>query len=236
VVPDHTYVAVATVLPSTDGSPTEVIRSDPRALPDAEEVGQQDYLDAASTLIETMSDDLAFILDNLQMGSLGPFGTVADHVDSQAIGAMGWGAGGGAAARLCLTDDRCGALLGLDPWLEPVPDRVVARELQVPSLFMHSADSRSTANDLRLEGMEERSPSVSYMIGIEGARRLDFTLLPWATSFADRLGWSGPIDRRRMRTIVETYMGDFFDRFLQGVGGAALEMPPPPEVEFRTFE
>jgi hypothetical protein len=236
VAPDHTYGSVATVFPATAASPEEVVRSDPRALPDPEEVDEDDYAEAAETLVETFADDLSFVLDNLESGSLGPFGAIADHADLQAVGAVGHGVGGGAAVRMCLSDDRCRAVLGLDPWVEPVPDRLVARELQIPSLFIRSDDTRGTAGDRRLQGLAERSPSVSYWIGIDGAGRLDFTLVPLVSPVGDRFGWTGTIQADRVMTIIDTYLTDFFDRHLQDVGGGALEMPPPPEVSFEVFE
>jgi hypothetical protein len=132
---------------------------------------------------------------------------------------------------VCLEDVRCDAVLGLDAWVLPIPDSIVAREFQVPSLFMRSDGWRGTPNDRRLRGLAERSPSVSHWIGIEGAGHNDFVMTPLFSPFADRLGLKGPIDSSRVVPIVDSYLVAFFERYLLGVGGSTLDQPPPPEVE-----
>jgi hypothetical protein len=119
----------------------------------------------------------------------------------------------------------------MDAWVEPIPDRVVAQELQMPSLFMRSDEWIDTPNDRRLRGLAERSPSVSYWLGIGGAGHNDFVLTPLFSPIADRLGLKGPIASERVVPIIDSYLVAFFDRYLLGLGGAALNEPPPPEVE-----
>ena len=119
----------------------------------------------------------------------------------------------------------------MDAWVEPIPDKVVAQEFQVPSLFIRSEDWTGTANDRRLRGLAERSPSLSYWIGITGAGHNDFVMTPLFSPIADRLGLKGPIDTERVVPILDSYLVAFFDRYLLGIGGSALDTPPPPEVE-----
>ena len=205
---------------------------DERILPSEEaEADPEADLESAEILVEVMADDLILILDRLEAGVEGEFAAIADHADLDHIGVYGHGTGGGAAARLCLVDDRCDAVLGMDPWVEPIPDRTVAREFQVPSLMLRSDAWRDTPNDRRLRGMAERSPVLSYWIGIDGAGHEDFVMAPLLSPFASQLGWKGPIDADRVMPIVDSYVVAFFERFLLGVGGSVLDQPPPPEVE-----
>ena len=118
----------------------------------------------------------------------------------------------------------------MDPWVEPIPDRIVAKELQIPSLFMRSDTWRDTPNDGRLRGLAERSPSISYWMGIEGADHNDFVITPILSPVASLLGLKGPIPADRVIPIIDDYLTAFFDRYLFGVGGAVLDEPPPPEV------
>lgn len=235
VAPDHTYGSIAVRFPDTG----EVVPLDPRALParlseepdNPEAVDEEVYREATEQLVETFAGDLTLILDRLEEGPAGPFGTLAKHADLESVGAFGHSTGGGAAVRLCLEDSRCDAVLGMDAWVEPIPDRVVAQELQMPSLFMRSDDWTDTPNDRRLRGLAERSPSVSYWLGVGGAGHNDFVLTPLFSPIADRLGLKGPIESERVVPIVDSYLVAFFDRYLLGLGGAALDEPPPPEVE-----
>ncbi|MDH4115783.1 MAG: dienelactone hydrolase family protein [Acidimicrobiia bacterium] len=229
IAPDHTYGSIAVRFPS-DGS---VVEYDERALPPEEDVDPDDYQEAAEVLVETFTDDLLLVLNELGEGSA--FGELATHADLDKVGVFGHSTGGGAAARLCLEDARCDAILGLDAWVNPIPDRVVAREFQVPSLFMRSDEWVDTPNDRRLRGLAERSPSLSYWIAIEGAGHNDFVMTPLFSPIAHRLGLKGPISSDRVIPIVDEYLVGFFERYLLGVGGSGLDQPPPPEVEFEVI-
>ena len=222
---DHSYGAVASVLPNG-----AVIEYDPRALPEDLEGDSEEYRDASEQLVETFSEDLVSILDALEAGAGGPLSRLRPEADLSRIGIFGHSTGGGAAVRTCIEDTRCAAVLGLDAWVNPIPDRIVARELAQPSLFMRSDEWRGTPNDGRLRGLAERSPFESYWIGIEGAGHNDFLLTPIFSPIAARLGLKGPIPEDRIIPIVDTYLTAFFQRHLLGTGGAALDEPPPPEV------
>jgi pimeloyl-ACP methyl ester carboxylesterase len=248
VAPDHTHGSIAVRFPD-DGT---VVYLDERALPSNEQapeetgeaaeqttgqepaedaVDDEAYQEAAELLVETFAGDLGVIIDRLEEGTASTFGVIADHVDLDHIGVFGHSTGGGAAARLCLEDDRCDAVLGMDAWVEPIPDGIVAREFQVPSLFIRSEEWVGTPNDRRLRGLAERSPSLSYWLGIAGAGHNDFVMTPLFSPIADRIGLKGPIDSERVVPIIDSYLVAFFDRYLLGLGGSALDAPPPPEVE-----
>ncbi|MEX2279830.1 MAG: dienelactone hydrolase family protein [Acidimicrobiia bacterium] len=224
---DHTYGSVAEVFPNG-----QVVEYDPRALPDEEVVGTEDYLEAGEQLVETFADDLVSMLDALEAGASGPFSRMIPEPDLGRIGIFGHSTGGGAAVRACIDDERCMAVLGMDAWVNPIPDRIVARELSQPSLFMRSDGWRGTPNDGRLRGLAERSPFESYWVGIEGAGHNDFVLTPVFSPVADRLGLKGPIPADRVIPIVDTYLTGFFQRYLMGTGGSALDERPPDEVRF----
>ncbi len=234
IAPDHTYGSIAVRFPDS-GS---VVYLDERALPsndqaaaEGEAADDEAYQEASELLVQTYAEDLGVIIDRMEEGSAGTFGTIADHVDLEHIGVFGHSTGGGAAARLCLEDARCDAVLGMDAWVEPIPDKIVAQEFQVPSLFIRSDEWTGTPNDRRLRGLAERSPSRSYWIGLTGAGHNDFVMTPLFSPIADRLGLKGPIDTDRVVPILDSYLVAFFDRYLLGLGGSALDAPPPPEVE-----
>ena len=224
---DHSYGSVAEVFPNGT-----VVEYDPRALPDDLEPDSEEYRDAAEQLVETFSEDLVSILDALEAGATGPLSRLRAEPDLSRIGIFGHSTGGGAAVRTCIDDPRCAAVLGMDAWVNPIPDRVVARELSQPSMFMRSDGWRGTPNDGRLRGLAERSPFESYWIGIEGAGHNDFVLTPVFSPVAARLGLKGPIPAERVVPIVDTYLTAFFQRHLLGAGGSVLEEPAPPEVTF----
>jgi len=218
IAPDHTYGAVATVF--EDG---EVAEYDSEALPDPEEVTAEAYAAAATQLVEVFAADLIAILDELEEGASGQFAEVASIVDISRVGIFGHSAGGGAAIRVCLEDERCDAVLGLDPWVEPLPNETLAITPIRPAMYVRSEEWIGTDNDALLRGLAGRSEAVNYWIGIEGAWHNDFTLMSLISPYASRFGLKGPIPAGRVIPIVDRYLVGFFDTFLLGTGSAAID-------------
>lgn len=225
VAVDHTYGAVATRFPDDD-----VVVYDSEALPDREEVGEDLYIQATEDLVGVFSEDIATVVNALEAGPDGPFGALASSADVTRLGVYGHQAGGGAAIRFCLEDERCDAVLGLDPWVEPIPDRVLAMSAARPALYMRSDDLVGTENDAILRGIAERSTATTYWIGVEGATQNDFVGTPFLSPLAARLGWTGPIPAGRVIPIIDRYLVGFFDVFLLGTGPAALDTASFAEV------
>jgi len=225
VAVDHTYGAVATRF--DDG---EVAGYDPAAFPLEEDVGDEAYHQAAETLVEVFGDDLVTLVDALEAGADGPFGPIADSADVARLGVYGHSTGGGGAVSFCLQDERCDAVLGLDPWVETIPDRVLAISAPIPALYMRSDEWRGTENDAILRGIAERSTESTYWVGVEGASQNDFVATPLLSPFAARVGLKGPIPAGRVIPIIDRYLVGFFDVYLLETGSAALDTSSFDEV------
>lgn len=226
IAADHVPAALVSRFP--DG---EVVDLRPEVLPDPEQVGEEASRKAAELLVETLAGDVESMLEELAAGPSGAFGPLASHADLDSVGIYGTGAGGGAAVRVCLTADICKAVLAFDPWVEPIPGRLLAEELDMPSMFIRSDEWRDTPNDRLLRGLAERSPSESWWLGIDGTTRNDFLIIPVFTPLAHRLGIKGPVPTTEVLRLIDTYLVGFFDRYLYRVGGVDLELPPPEGVE-----
>ncbi|HLF60294.1 MAG TPA: hypothetical protein VI980_03845 [Acidimicrobiia bacterium] len=222
---DHTYAAVATRFEGGDAVPY-----DEKALPDKEDSTEEEYEEASRNLMDVMAADLVTVLDALDEGEAGPFGTLAGSADVTRVGIYGHTAGGGAAIEVCLVDERCDAVLGLDAWVEPISDRVISTTATRPALFMRSDEWRDTENDGVLRGIAERSENVTYWIGVEGTNQNDFTLAPLLSPVSEQLGLTGPIPAGRVIPIVDRYLLGFFDVFLLETGSAALDTASFDEV------
>lgn len=227
IAPDHTYAAAATVLP--DG---EVVRADPDALPDPEEVGEEAYQEATTNLVTILAADLETILDELDEGDSGAFADIVSGADLNRIGIYGHSTGGGAAIKACLIDElqRCDAVLGMDPWVEPLTESDLRLNMTRPALYMRSDDWVDTPNDALLRGIAARGESVTYLLDIEGTNHNDFIMTPLLSPVASQVGLTGPIPAGRVIPIVDNYLVGFFDVFLLGTGSAALDSVNFPEV------
>ncbi|HEY5889121.1 MAG TPA: dienelactone hydrolase family protein [Acidimicrobiia bacterium] len=218
IAPDHTYGSVVTRF--SDG---EVIYSDPAALPDEESVSTEDYEEATRSLVDVYADDITSILNSLDAGVGGVFGDYVESMDLTRIGLYGHSTGGGAAVKVCLLDERCDAVLGLDPWVEPFDDRVLATSALRPAMYIRSVEWQEKSNDAILRGIAERSENVAYWVGVEGTAHNDFVMTPLFSPIADDLGLRGPIPAGRIIPIVNQYLLGFFDVFLLGTGSASID-------------
>lgn len=231
IAADHTYGAIVTEF--DDG---EVVPLDPNALPDEETVAPDVYDEAATQLVDVFFEDLVAVLDSLDLGLDGPFRAIADSADLERIGVYGHSTGGGAAVRLCLFDERCDAVLGMDPWVEPLPNRVLAESAVKPALFMRSVEWQEKANDAVLRGIAERGASVTYWVGIDDTTHNDFVLTPLLSPLADDLGLKGPIPAGRIVPIINQYLLGFFDVFLSGTGPASIDTLIYEEVHLEVID
>ena len=235
IAPDHAYVAAATVL--EDG---EVVHQNPDVLPDLEEGGEEveedAYQEAATLLVATQAADLVTILDGLEAGDTGPFASVVENADLNRIGIYGHSTGGGAAIKTCLEDERCGAVLAMDPSVTPLIPEDLQLTMTQPALYLRSEEWRGSGDDALVSGIAARGQEVTYSVGVEGATTNDFVMIPLLTPLADQFGWKGPISAGRVITIVDNYLLGFFDVFLLGTGPAQLESVNFKGVEVSVFD
>lgn len=221
---DHTHVAVATVI---DG---EVVAMNEEALGGPEATPEQRQ-EAEAVLIDTMAADITLVLDELGEGVEGGYGNLTRAIDLNSVGLWGHGLGGAAALQVCLTDERCDAVVGMDPVVASLPDSVLAVTATRPMLLMRSDSARGTENDAVLRGIVARSATLTYWVGVVGADTTDFLVAPLVSPIASQLGLRGPIDGERVMAITRRYLTGFFDRFLLGTGSAALDTATFAEVE-----
>lgn len=228
---DHTYAAAATVL--EDGN---VVYRDTEAIPDPVTAAPEDLVEAATDVVATMAGDLVTVMAALEEGADGPFGAIVAAADLNRLGIYGHGAGGGAAIKVCLEDERCHAVLAMDPWTRPLTQRDLQQDMTKPALYLRSEEWVGTGDDALLAGIAARGDSITYMLGIEGATTTDFTMVPLMTPFASRLGMKGEIPAGRVIPIIDNYLLGFFDVFLLGTGTAQLDSVSFEEVDVSVFD
>lgn len=219
IAADHTYGSLATELP--DGT---IAHLDEQALPEG--VDQETYDAAAEQLVATFAADLSAILDAVMEDGL--LDDLVDHerLAGLPVGIVGHSTGGGAAILTCSTDPRCGAVVGYDPWVEPVPDKVIGGDLDVPLLSIRSEEWVDTDNDDRLRRLHAGSSSPEGRVFIEGISHRDMTLLPLLSPFSGILGLSGPRAGEETLHDLDRWTVTFLDHHLRGHGSDPLDVPP----------
>lgn len=213
---DHTFASLATVFP--DG---RVEGLDPRALPG--DVSSDAYRLASEQLVATFAADIDLLLDQLASEGIAP---LQGGIDLDRVALVGHSTGGGAAVYTCALSDRCDAVVGFDPWVEPVPDDIIGAGLDVPLLSIRSEEWSETPNDKRLRRLHAATTAAEGRVEIHGSLHRDFTLVPMLSPGASFLGLSGTTPGERTHEITHTWTLRFLDHHLRGRGGDPLLSPP----------
>ncbi|NUM45915.1 MAG: hypothetical protein HUU38_14515 [Anaerolineales bacterium] len=211
VAPEHTHASVITVFP--DG---RVAAHNPNTLPDG--VSEPEYDLAAQRLLEQWTADLQFVLDTLTlMDEMEPI--LRGKLDLDRVGVLGHSTGGGATVQVCAVDPRCKAGLGMDAWLVPVADEIIASGPQQPFLFLYSELWPKPKNMALFEKLFGTMGSPVARVTIQGTAHYDFTDLPALSPLAPYIGLKGPLNGGRVQEIIDAYSLAFFDAVLKGESG-----------------
>jgi predicted dienelactone hydrolase len=207
VTVQHPYGAVVTVF--DDGT---IARNNPAALP--MDAPDPEYDVAADKLVEQWAGDLAYALDFMTEQNSDASSPSFNKLDLARVGAYGHSTGGGAAIQFCGTDLRCKALLGQDPFMRPVSTEVLESGVTQPAFFMFSqawADDVDSLNNGQFAPFYAASKNAIGAIAIDGTTHYDFSDLPLLSPLALQLGLKGPINGKRVTTIVDDYLLSFFE-------------------------
>ncbi len=219
----HTYGAVITVFP--DGT---IANNNPAALPDG--TPQAEYETAAHKLVDQWAGDLSFALDYMQTQNSDSSSPFFKSLDLARVGVYGHSTGGGAAIQFCGTDQRCVALLGMDPFMRPVSYKVIDSGVTQPSFFMFSQRWTDDVDSRNNELFHRFIPHVNHALGvisIDGTGHYDFADLPLLSPLAPQLGLKGPINGKRVVTIVNDYLLSFFEATLNNNATTLFDNPSP---------
>lgn len=213
---DHTYGSMATVFPDGD-----VVANDPQALP--ADADQEAYDAAADLLVATYAADIATAIDQLAAGEIA---SLDGALDLGSVAVIGHSTGGGAAVLQCATDRRCAAVVGYDPWVEPVPDSVIGDGLDVPLLSLRSEEWTGNDNDARLRRLHAASSDAEGLVSITGTLHRDATLLPFLSPLAPQVGLAGETPPERTDAIIDEWTRRFLAHHLLDQGSDPLRAPP----------
>ena len=208
----HTYGAVVTVF--DDGT---IAKNNPAALPRG--APDEEYDTAAHKLAKQWSGDLAYALDFMTQQNGDSSSPFFKTLDLSLVGVYGHSTGGGAAIQFCATDNRCKALFGQDPFMRPVATEVLESGVIQPAFFMFSQrwhDDTNSLNNRQFKPFLEKSSEAFGAVYIQGTSHYDFSDIPLLSPLASKLGLKGPINGKRVITIVDDYLLSFFDMTLKG--------------------
>jgi len=223
--PDHTYGALLATFP--DG---RTVPFDPQALPEWGSIPDDVYEERSRTLITTFAGDLALVLAAL---STAPPEVLAGRLDVSRFALLGHSTGGGAAITACAALSGCAAVVGFDPWVDPVDPALRSSGFDVPLLSLRTQDWAERPNEAALTELHERQRARGVPEGrvlITGALHRDYTLVQALSPVGRLLGLEGATPGRRTRSATIVWTQRFIDHHLRGIGTDPLLDPPALEV------
>jgi len=223
--PDHTYGALISTFP--DG---RTVPFDPQALPDWESTPAAVYEERSRALIATFADDLALV-----MAALGtaPPEALAGRLDVSRFALLGHSTGGGAAITACAALSGCAAVVGFDPWVDPVDPDLRSAGFEVPLLSLRTQDWTERPNESALAELHARQRARGVPEGrvlLRGALHRDYTLVPALSPVGRLIGLEGETPGRLTRAATIVWTQRFVDHHLRGIGTDPLLDPPTLEV------
>lgn len=219
---DHSYANALTIFP--DG---RVFVYDPsRIFPS----GKSNPVEG-NALVQVWASDIAFLLDEMAVWNQETGHLLNGRFDLNHVGIFGHSTGGGATVEFCSEDARCQAGVGLDSWLLPVSEDLLAQGLHQPMMFISSPRWLGQDNQTLGYHLFNNASQDSYALTLANTEHYDFTDLPLLTPLTPQLGLSGSINSSYSLRMQNEYLLAFFNQYLKGEPSALLMTEPSPYPE-----
>jgi pimeloyl-ACP methyl ester carboxylesterase len=187
-------------------------------------------------IIPYLSQDVVFTINQLTaINDSDPTGMFSGRLDLQRIGVFGVSLGGIVVGDACRIDPRLRACLVMDA---PMTTDVAMAGLTQPAMWMTRDAETMRLERRRSGGWSEldisehqttmraafhNAHSQSYFVEVPGMFHVNLTDIPYWSPLCQRLGITGPIDKRRAHRIINDYSLAFFDKALRDMPSELLE-------------
>lgn len=194
--------------------------------------------------------DTTAILDALSALDTQAGSRFAQRLDTQHAGALGFSFGGAVAAEASRMEPRIAAVVNMDGrhWGDSLahgvqrPYMFICEELAMPTAAELASSDPTVRYEAQLDQVDYSQLAVNLQalggirVTIAGMAHLNFTDVPLRSPLR-RLSEGGSIDPRRAQRIIQTYVIEFFSRYLTWKTPPALDSPLPsfPEVHIQSW-
>lgn len=165
--------------------------------------------------LQTRTADVRFMLDyiaDLQKGG----DRFWQQVDATHVGVFGHSYGGATSIMAASEDARIKAVIALDGWMVPIPEKTIDAGLNQPFLYMGQTSWRDAVNYQKLDRMLAANKAASEKQILHGSIHGDFSDTPQFSANAARFGLIGEIPREELRKILNRDIQGFFDTHVLG--------------------
>lgn len=203
---DHTYGSQAVKF--KDGSLAYISE---KALP--REVDPSKYDENSNKLVRTYGEDVASLLDDLERLNRED-DNLKTSLDLESIGLLGHSTGGAGHVYISQKDRRVKALLGLDPWVNPIKIEELEKGLAIPSLLIRSQQWSIGPNNKGLNALVENSEKATLM-QLNKTNHVDFSMSYMYSPLSKYIGFTGKLGGRKSSEIQREIILHFFNETLR---------------------
>jgi dienelactone hydrolase len=204
---DHTNVAAVTVF---DDGEAVYLNSNVLSLG----ANREEFLSDGNKILNVYAEDILFTIETLRKFNVDEGAMFKGKLDLSAIGLIGHSAGGGAGVLAAGKDSSIKAIVGFDPWLEPIKSETINKGLYIPALFLRSQQWKTDPNSKNLFPLLESSKSFRQLYQINGTTHLDFTMIYMYSPLSKPYGYSGQLDGNKSSLIRQEFVLNFFNKYL----------------------
>ena len=199
---------------------------------------------------QTHARDAIAVLETLSKLDADTGKRFAQRLDTQRAGTIGFSYGGAVAAEASRLDPRIRAVINMDGrhWGESLqqgverPYMFICEELAMPTAADLTSADPMTRYEAQLDQVDYSQLAANLQarggirVTIAGMAHMNFTDFPLRSPLR-RLSEGGTIDPRRAQKIIQTYVIEFFSRYLVSGQPPALDAPLPqfPEVRVQSW-
>jgi dienelactone hydrolase len=186
------------------------------------------------------AQDAIAVLEALSRLGAGTGSRFAQKLDTQRSGTLGFSYGGAIAAEASRLDPRIRAVVNMDGrhWADALahgvvrPYMFVCEELTMPTAAELASADPAIRYEARLDQVDYSQLAANLQalggirVTIAGTAHMNFTDFALRSPLR-RWSGGGPIDARRAQEIIQTYVIEFFSRYLVSGRPPALDSPWP---------
>jgi predicted dienelactone hydrolase len=160
------------------------------------------------TILRERTSDIQFAINEMEKINSGQRNDIfTNRLDLSSLGILGHSMGGAVAGQVCLIDNRFKAGVNMDGFQF---GDVIHEKIQQPFMIMYS-EQFSGVNNFVFNQFKNKL----YTVTIKDSKHMNFDdnqiIMP-STKF---IGMTGKIDANKMRTITNSYILSFFDKYLK---------------------
>ncbi len=216
LAPDHTYDANITIFPNKRIAD---YRSDL--------TGHPDSISMREMQMNTRSEDINFILDQIQKVNSGIIKSqVSNRMDLNRIAIGGHSFGGATAITASYKDKRIKACFNLDGWINPISKDIISEGISIPFLFLGRpswANSNYSENYTLLKRFLEATTSSSYGKVFNKTEHLDYTDIPLFSPIVKYVLEVGNLSPSKSLPMINKIVFSFLDKELNEANSSGLE-------------